>query len=72
MAFKDQTQCYRTIKGVRWPNFCDILEDYHQDDVDAFKAWGGRIAIRTHPEGYKQAFAHPDDLAQWNRKGDQS
>ncbi len=69
MSFKDQTQCYRTIKGVKWPNFCDILEDSDQADVDAFKASGGRVAIRTHPDGYKQAFVHPDDLDKWNKEG---
>lgn len=69
MAFKDQTECYRTIKGQRWLNLCDILDQHHQDSVDEFRAWGGRVALRSHPDGYKQAFAHPDDLARWTEQG---
>lgn len=68
MAIKDQTDCYRTIDGLRWPNFCDILEDSHREDVAACKAAGIRIKIRKHPEGYHQAFIHPDDFQDWHKK----
>jgi len=61
MPIKDQTLCYRTIKGVKWLNLCDMLEQIHQDDVAAIKRAGGRIALRRHPDGYQQAFFHPDD-----------
>lgn len=62
MPFKHQSDCYRTFAGVRWPNLCDMLADEHDVEVAARKAAGHRIRIRTHPEGYQQAFIHPDDL----------
>lgn len=63
MALKDQTQCYRTFGGVRWPNFCDMLDDQHDRDVASAQEQGARIKFRKHPDGYRQAFIHPDDLS---------
>lgn len=61
MTFKDQTKCYRTFGGVRWVNLCDMLDEQHEIDVRAAKAAGVRVKLRKHPEGYRQAFTHPDD-----------
>jgi len=61
MPYKDQTKCYRTFDGVRWMNFCDILDDRHEEYVAAVKAAGVRVRLCKHPEGYHQAFFHPDD-----------
>ncbi len=68
MPFKDQTRCYRTFGGIRWRNLCDILEDRHEADVAACKAAGARIRLRMHPEGYKQAFFHPEDQTKIMRR----
>lgn len=62
MAIKHQSDCYRTFDGVRWPNLCDMLAEEHEVEVKARKSAGQRIRIRTHPDGYGQAFIHPDDL----------
>lgn len=61
MPCKDQTLCYRTFEGVRWPNLCDMLDAQHEIDVAAAKKAGVRIRLRKHPEGYRQAFFYPDD-----------
>ena len=63
MAYKDQTQCYRTFDGVRWPNWCDVMEDEQVKAVEDAKAAGKRIKLRKHPDGYYQAFMHPEDMA---------
>ena len=63
MAVKHQSDCYRTFGGLRWVNFCDMFEDEHFIAVANLKASGARVKIRTHPEGYQQAFVHPDDIA---------
>lgn len=63
MALKDQTQCYRTFDGVRWANLCDVLDERDEQDVRAARNTGVRIRMRKHPEGYQQAFYHPDDEA---------
>lgn len=62
MPIKNQTDCYRTFDGVRWPNFCDVLDEGHEKDVASAKRQGARIKMRAHPDGYSQAFIHPDDL----------
>lgn len=62
MAYKHQADCYRTFDGVRWPNLCDILDAEMDADVRARRKAGQRIKVRQHPEGYLQAFIHPDDL----------
>lgn len=66
MPIKNQTECYRTVKGIRWPNMCDIMTEDDELDVARFRARGGRLKVLKHPDGYKQAFAHPDDLERWN------
>lgn len=62
MPYKDQTKCYRTFDGVQWPNLCDVMDGSHEDEVKARKAAGHRIRLIKHPDGYRQAFIHPDDL----------
>ena len=42
-------------------NLCDIMSDDDQDDVDACRQAGARIRLRKHPQGYHQAFYHPED-----------
>jgi quinolinate synthase len=54
--------CYRTFDGVKWPNYCDVLDQSHEEDVEKAKKEGKRIKLRKHPDGYYQAFIHPDDL----------
>lgn len=63
MPIKHQSACYRTFDGVRWPNLCDMISELEEWAVAEAKAAGKRIRIRTHPDGYRQAFIHPDDLA---------
>ena len=62
MPIKHQSDCYRTIDGVKWPNLCDMISDECDQDVADRKDRGERIKMRKHPEGYYQAFIHPDDL----------
>ena len=66
MPFKDQTKCYRTFGGIRWMNLCDMLDERHELDVAAAKDAGVRVRIRKHPEGYHQAFYHPEDQNKLN------
>lgn len=63
MPFKHQAECYRTFDGVRWPNLCDVLDGDQEDEVRARKAAGHRIRLIKHPDGYRQAFIRPEDLA---------
>jgi hypothetical protein len=63
---KHQSDCYRTIRGQRWPNLCDILETYHEEEVAARRLAGHRIRLFKHPDGYRQAFIHPDDLVRYD------
>lgn len=62
MPYKHQSDCYRTINGVRWTNFCDILDDKTAEEIAGFKKNGMRFRLIKHPDGFKQAFVHPDDL----------
>ncbi|MGN6772655.1 MAG: hypothetical protein ACTHJQ_22820 [Rhizobiaceae bacterium] len=62
MAAKHQSGCYRTFHGVRWPNLCDMLTEEQEAEIRARKDCGHRIRIRIHPDGFRQAFIHPDDL----------
>lgn len=62
MPVKHQSDCYRTIDGLRWPNLCDVFSEDDERDIAKRKAKGQRIRMRKHPEGYYQAFIHPDDL----------
>jgi hypothetical protein len=62
MTTKHQADCYRTINGQKYVNYCDILCDEHEAEVAALKAAGKRIAKRKHPAGYHQAFIHADDI----------
>lgn len=66
---KHQGDCYRTFNGLRWPNFCDILDDEKQQAVAEAKDNGKRFRLRKHPDGYYQAFIHPDYLFIKNKKG---
>lgn len=63
MAIKHQSDCYRTFDSVRWPNLCDVLDEENERDIAKRKAQGQRIRLRKHPDGYYQAFIHPDDLS---------
>ena len=63
MPIKNQMDCYRTFEGIRWPNFCDVIDENTERAVSDAKAAGKRIKLRKHPDGYIQAFIHPDDLA---------
>jgi hypothetical protein len=63
MPFKHQSECYRTVNGVRWPNFCDVMSDEDEQEIAKAKSLGARFKMRKHPDGYRQAFIDPDGLA---------
>jgi len=63
MPFKAQSNCYRTIEGVRWPNFCDVLGPEDERAVQEAKGQGARFRFVKHPQGFRIAFIHPDDYA---------
>lgn len=62
MAYKNQTQCYRTFGGVRWANWCDVLDPAQETEIRYLKAIGIRFRQVKHPDGYRQAFIHPEDV----------
>ena len=69
---KHQSNCYRTVDGVRWPNLCDLLEGPKQlAYARAARRQAVRVKIHKHPEGYHQMFVHPEDVdyAAWWMKG---
>ncbi|GAA5662618.1 hypothetical protein Brsp07_01088 [Brucella sp. NBRC 14130] len=63
MAIKHQSQCYRTFAGVRWPNLCDLCGPDHEAAATAVRKAGYRIKVQAHPDGFRRAFIHIDDLA---------
>lgn len=62
MPVKHQAACYRTFEGVRWSNMSDLLSVSMEGAAEAVQKQGFHVKVRTHPDGYKQAFVHPDDL----------
>jgi SAM-dependent methyltransferase len=60
--------CYRTIGGVRWLHWCNVLGDESKQAVAQSKAAGLRIALRKHRDGYLQSFVHPDDFESLRRE----
>lgn len=62
MPIENQSDCYRTIEGKRWPNLCDMLAPEHVAAVADARSAGFRVMIRKHPDGYRQAFVEPEYL----------
>lgn len=61
MPYKNQEKCFRTIKGEKYINYCDILSDDQQIEIDKLKQAGKRIKLIKHPDGFYQAFIHSND-----------
>jgi hypothetical protein len=53
---KHQTNCYRTIKGERYVNLCDVLSPADEALVLKAKAVGAPHRIIKHPDGFKMLF----------------
>lgn len=61
MPTKHQDKCYRTIKGEKYMNFCDVLGEIDFQAVDMAKQLKLRRRLIKHPDGYRQLFIHKDD-----------
>ena len=62
MPYKQQQNCYRTIKGVRYVNFCDVLGS--EEDMIVRQVKAKRIAHRLvkHKDGFNVLFVHEDHV----------
>lgn len=56
MPEKDQSLCYRTIKGKKYINWCDILEDRHELEVEKAKRLKIPHRVFKHPDGFSRLF----------------
>ena len=62
MPYKDQSDCYRTIKGEKYINLCDMLEQRDDDALAEIKEKKLRHRVIKHPDGFRQLFIHSDDV----------
>lgn len=62
MPIKHQSACYRTIAGVRWINLADLVSVEMESAASAVREAGYRIKVQVHPDGFRRAFVHPEDL----------
>jgi hypothetical protein len=56
MAIKEQTNCFRTIQGKRFINWCDLLCAEHEAEIAKVKAAGIPHRIFRHPAGFRRLF----------------
>lgn len=63
MPYKNQTKCYRTIKGEKWENFCDVLSEADAQSVAELKKAGRQVRMVKHPDGFLQAFVRPEAVS---------
>ena len=56
MATKHQGDCYRTIKGEKYVNWCDILGPEHEALVLKCKALKVSHRVFRHPDGFRRLF----------------
>ena len=59
---KNQTKCYRTFKGHRYENLCDVMDDIDFNLVKKVKLLNLRHRVVKHSEGFGQLFVHVDDI----------
>jgi hypothetical protein len=62
MAVKLQDMCYRTIKGERYVNWCDLIAIELEDEVRKVKQYGFPHRIYKHPDGFRRLFIREVDL----------
>lgn len=56
MSTKHQMNCYRTIKGQRYVNWCDILCAEHEAEIAKAKSLKIPHRVVRHPEGFRRLF----------------
>lgn len=56
MSIKHQIDCYRTIKGEKYVNWCDVLGPEHELIVSRIKARNVPHRIFRHPDGFRRLF----------------
>ena len=56
MAFKHQSDCYRTISGARFINWCDLLDQEHEEQVALAKRLGIRHRVIKTTDGTRRLF----------------
>ena len=62
MPVKHQSDCYRTIRGERYKNLCDVLGPDDEAALEEVKAKKLRHRVIKHPDGFRQLFIHSDDV----------
>jgi len=62
MPEKLQSECYRTIGGKRFINWCDILEPEHEAMAEACKLHKIPHRIFKHPDGFRRLFVREDKV----------
>lgn len=67
MPDKNQEDCYRTINGVRWPCFCDVITTADERAVKLAKENNLRRRVLKHPDEFLSLFLHPDDVDMLNQ-----
>lgn len=66
MAHKDQTHCYRTVRGKRLDCFCDVLDESKgplkvqaQEIARTLRRHGRSVKIEKMDGGWYRVFAEP-------------
>lgn len=61
MAYaKHQTECYRTIKGQKYINWCDVLDENGEAALEACKMRKIPHRAFKHPDGFIRLFVRED------------
>lgn len=61
MPVKVQDECFRTIKGERYVNWCDVLGPDTEAEALKIKKHGFKHRIFRHPDGFKRVFVRAVD-----------
>lgn len=56
MPYKNQSACYRTIKGIRYLNWCDVLGEEERLLAAGLKKRGLPHRLVSHKDGFKILF----------------
>ena len=59
---KTQGDCYRTINGQHYVNFCDVISPRDEEAVLEVKEKKLRHRVFKHPDGFDRLFVHKDDI----------
>ena len=60
MAYKHQTDSFRTVNGIRWMNVCDLVGPDFENAARAVNAAGVPCKRVAHAPGEYRLFVAPD------------